>query len=115
MVPRPLFHILAARTWDGVQATGRYEPESLSAEGFIHLSYDHQVAGTLQLRYRDVPGLVVLELDPARLTSPVVVEDSYGSGVAFPHLYGPMPVSAVAAVRSVEDFTGRSGPAATGR
>ena len=39
----------------------------------------------------------MLELDPDRLGSPLIVE-AVASGEEFPHLYGPLPVAAVTAV-----------------
>ena len=38
---------------------------------------------------------MLLRIDPALVTSPIVVEDLVGSGVEFPHVYGPIPVAAV--------------------
>ena len=39
---------------------------------------------------------MALELDPGAWGDvPLVEEDSYGSGQAFPHAYGPIPASAV--------------------
>jgi uncharacterized protein (DUF952 family) len=43
--------------------------------------------------------LLALAIDPAALgDAGLVEEDSYGSGHAFPHVYGPIPTSAVRAV-----------------
>ena len=41
--------------------------------------------------------VVLLRIDPDRLTSPVVVEDLVGSGEPFPHVYGPIDLAAVVA------------------
>ena len=46
---------------------------------------------------RDAAELVAVEVDPMRLDVPIRVEDSYGSGTAFPHAYGPVPVTAATA------------------
>jgi Uncharacterized protein conserved in bacteria len=89
-----LFHLVAPGEWP---AAGEYAPASLAAEGFVHLSHADQVAGTANRHYRDAAELVAVELDPARLGVEVRDEDSYGSGTAYPHAYGPIPaVSAVA-------------------
>jgi uncharacterized protein (DUF952 family) len=92
-----LFHIVDRSAWQNAVDRGEYRAESLGREGFIHCSFASQVAGVANARYRDVEGLCVVELDPARLGARVVVEDSYGSGTAFPHVYGP--IVATAAVR----------------
>jgi uncharacterized protein (DUF952 family) len=90
-------------------------PQSLHAEGFVHFSFAGQVRGTAAVRFADVPDLVVVEVDPQRLDVPVRVEDSYGSGTEYPHVYGPIPLHAVVGVHRVDDarFSG-SGPASPG-
>jgi len=39
--------------------------------------------------------LVLLVIDPARLTANVVYEDLYNAGQDFPHIYGPLNLDAV--------------------
>jgi uncharacterized protein (DUF952 family) len=91
-----LFHIVHRSAWQDAVDRGAFRAESLGNEGFIHCSFASQVAGVANALYRDVEGLCVVELDPARLDAPVVVEDSYGSGTAYPHVYGPIiPTAAV--------------------
>lgn len=111
-----LFHILQRPAWTAALAAGTYRPPSLEAEGFVHFSFADQVAGTANARFRDVPDLVVVEFDPARIGADVVVEDSYGGGVAFPHVYAPIPVAAALAVHElgrdeVGDYSFTPGPA----
>jgi uncharacterized protein (DUF952 family)/lysophospholipase L1-like esterase len=93
----PLFHIVAPGEWAQAVAAGEHRPESLARENFVHFSFAHQVAATANLRLRDEPELLVIEVDATAVPSDVVVEDSYGSGTEFPHVYGPVPVSAVVA------------------
>ena len=57
--------------------------------------------GVANARYAGADDLVVVELDPTGLDVEVRVEDSYGSGAAYPHAYGPVPVSAAVAVHSL--------------
>lgn len=99
-----LFHIVTTADWQAAQAVGEYAPPSLASEGFVHFSWASQVARTADAHYRDVPDLIVLEVDPSLLDAPVVVEDSYGSGQEFPHVYGAIPVSAVVAEHPLETF-----------
>lgn len=68
-------------------------PPSLSQEGFVHLCFPSQVEAVRARFFAQVP-VVAVVLDAAQLGSPLVVEDSYGHG-AYPHLYGPIPASAV--------------------
>ena len=95
-----IFHIVDADEWAAAVESGEYAPVSLAAEGFVHLSFAQQVAGTLERYYSGVPNLVVVEFDPARLGLPVVVENLAGTG-EFPHVYGPLPTAAAVGVRPV--------------
>ena len=89
-----LFHIVARADWP---ACGEYRPASLATEGFVHCSFAEQVAGSVRRYYRDVPDLMVVEFDPSRV-GPVEVENG------FPHIYGPVPVSAAVAVHRIDEF-----------
>ncbi len=103
-----LFHIVDRGVWATAVGTGVYRPASLDDEGFVHFSFADQVAATAELIFRDVPDLIVVEFDSPRLAHEVRVEDSYGSGTEFPHVYGPIPVSAAVAVHDlVRDEDGR--------
>ncbi len=97
-----LFHICTDDEWRTAQRVGEIAPASLSAEGFVHCSYAEQVEGTLARHFAGVDGLLVVELDPSLIDAEVLVEDSYGSGTEFPHVYGPIPVTAVVGTRRVE-------------
>ncbi len=94
-----LFHLVDPQVWAATRDD--YRPPSLGREGFVHLSFADQVADTANRHYANAPALVVLEVDPARLSAEVKLEDSYGAGRSFPHLYGPLPVSAVVAVHDL--------------
>jgi uncharacterized protein (DUF952 family)/lysophospholipase L1-like esterase len=94
-----LFHLVAPGDWP---ATGWYAPPSLAAEGFVHLSFADQVAGSANRHYGDAAELAAVELDPAALPARIAVEDSYGGGTAFPHVYGPVPAGAAVAVHPLD-------------
>jgi uncharacterized protein (DUF952 family) len=103
----PIFHLALRREWETAQATGDYRTSTLGRtldeEGFLHASYDHQWAGVRSAFYAAVDEpLVLLEIDPDRLDVPVVVEAPDGTGEAFPHIYGPLPVRAVVAVHPLD-------------
>jgi uncharacterized protein (DUF952 family) len=95
-----LFHIVDREMWRTAVASGEYRPPSLSAEGFVHCSFADQVALVANARYRDIEGLCVVELDPERLGE-IRVEDSYGEGNVFPHVYGPLPTGAARAIHEL--------------
>jgi anti-anti-sigma factor len=93
------FHIALAADWAAAQSAGEYtmstRGRTLAEEGFIHCSFADQVDATAARFYADVDDAVVLRIDPRRLTARVEVEDLYGTGERFPHVYGPIPVTAV--------------------
>ena len=97
-----LFHLATPGEWAAAQAAGEIRPLSLDTEGFVHCSWGRQVAGTVTKHFAGVEPLLALRLDPEGLgEAEVVEEDSYGSGQAFPHAYGPIPVEAVVEVEVI--------------
>lgn len=98
----PLLHIAPRDRWDAARTAHEpYTDPSLEAEGFIHLSTAAQVLIPANERFAGRTNLVLLIIDPARLTAEVIFEDCYESGTEFPHLYGPLPLDAVT---NVVDF-----------
>lgn len=104
-----LLHIAERHHWEAAQDAGVPYAMStlgrtLDEEGFIHCSKDPaQVEGVLSRFYSAVPrkDLVLLVIDASRLDSPVRHEPA--DGELFPHVYGPIPVSAVIDVRSMPE------------
>jgi uncharacterized protein (DUF952 family) len=96
-----LLHITEQSEWEAARDAGRYAPTTLATEGFIHLSTPEQVLFPANSFYRGRSGLVLLVLDPERLTAEVRHEDTTGHG-EFPHLYGPLNLDAVTAVLPFE-------------
>lgn len=98
-VAEPIFHLTERESWAEALQTGRFAWSTrgltVEAEGFVHCSFAGQWPTIRTAYYGDRPAgdLVLLTLDPARLSVPVVVED-LGSG-AYPHLYGELPVADV--------------------
>jgi uncharacterized protein (DUF952 family) len=64
-------------------------PRSDDGEGFVHLSYEHQVPIAANAFYRGRRDLLLATIDPARLDGEVRIEDG------FPHLYGTLPRRAI--------------------
>jgi uncharacterized protein (DUF952 family) len=101
----PLVHLTERSLWEAARAAGAYEMSTrgrtLQEEGFIHCSLRHQVASVARFVYGESDAsdeLVLLVIDPERLTAPVRFEAPEPGGEEFPHVYGPIPVSAVVAV-----------------
>lgn len=97
-----LYHIAKQADWDAVQTTGLPYTvstlgKSLDEVGFIHSSFARQVPLVANHIYRGQSDLVLLTIDPTRLTSPVTVEPVAGSNEQFPHIYGALNPDAVVA------------------
>ena len=93
-----LYHIIDRTDWEQAQKNGFWHAPSLDTEGFVHLSEVNQFVRVANNLYRGKPNLVVLEIDPARLSDPIIYEDLYNGNEDFPHLYGELPVTVVDAV-----------------
>jgi uncharacterized protein (DUF952 family) len=88
-----LYHITSAEEF--AQSSPTYVPRAYETDGFIHCSYRHQVRDVANRRFAGRSGLVLLEIDRASLTAPVVDENLEGGAELFPHIYGRLPRSAV--------------------
>jgi uncharacterized protein (DUF952 family) len=92
-----IFHLVSRPEWQAATEVGRYAPESLATEGFVHFSFAHQVAETANYLFAGRDDLIVIEVDPTLLDAPVVLEDLYGMGEEFPHVYAAIPTAAAVA------------------
>lgn len=94
--PDGLYHLATVEEWARYRSVGLIGPPSIEDEGFIHCSWGRQVRGTVERHFPGVTNLLALQLDPSALGAVALVEeDSYGSGQAFPHAYGPISTAAV--------------------
>lgn len=91
-----IYHITTLFAWDAALAAGAYTADTLATEGFIHCSTGAQVEATLNRYFRGRSGLLLLEIDPEQLTSPLRYEPAHGE--LYPHIYGPIPPTTVVAV-----------------
>lgn len=94
-------HLIEPAAWRTALDAGAVRPPSLDAVGFVHLSTPEQVHLPAQALFPGRRDLVLLVVDPTRLTDPVRLEPGRPEdppGMLFPHLYGPLPTRAVVAV-----------------
>ncbi len=89
-----LLHLCTPADWRAALDDGALRPPG----PFVHLSRPEQVHLPAQQLFPGRRDLVLLVVDPARLTDPVVDEPGIPGGMRFPHLHGPLPVPAVVAV-----------------
>ncbi len=106
-----VFHLALVADWEQAKRDGDYRistlGRSLAQEGFVHASRAQQVRGVHDAFYGGVTEpMVLLEIDPTLLASPVVLEAPDGADEAFPHIYGPVDIGAVVAAPSWEQHAG---------
>ncbi len=87
--------------WERARAAGAYDGSTVDrADGYIHMSATAQLAETARRHYAGRDGLVLVEVVTAPLGEALRWEASRG-GDLFPHLYGPLPVSAARSERAL--------------
>lgn len=113
-----IYHLAMASDWEAARTTGTYRTSTrgrtLADEGFIHASRADQWPTIRDRFYADVDEpLLLLEIDPGLLDVPVVEEPGEpDSAETFPHIYGPLPVTAVLRATPVAPAPGRDGDVA---
>ncbi|OLT39026.1 glutathione S-transferase [Saccharomonospora sp. CUA-673] len=93
-----ILHICPEADWAAVPPDGEYTPPSLDDVGFVHCSDPGTVQFPAERVFAGRDDLLLLVVDPARLDVPVrwePAEPPEPGAPWFPHVYGPIPVSAV--------------------
>jgi glutathione S-transferase len=72
---------------------------TLDDVGFIHCSLARQVRGVADAFYRDRSDVLLLTIDRSKVSAPIIEEHVAAANDAFPHIFGPLEVDAVVAVR----------------
>lgn len=96
---RIIYKICPTDLWQKAVAAGVFDGAPIDhADGFIHFSTADQVVETAAKHFAGQSDLLLVAVDAEKLGPALKYETSRG-GALFPHLYGPMPLSAVAWVR----------------
>lgn len=104
--PELVYKILLPHEWESFEASGRFDGSPLDKEsGFVHCSSRAQVAATASRYFTSEPALVVVAIDALRIGDALRWEAAT-DGELFPHVYGPIPRSAVVAVQVVAGAAG---------
>ncbi len=90
-----IFHITEQSTWQEAKHNAFYEGDTLSVDGFIHCCLFEQIEDVLLNWFKGKHDVVILEIDPEILLSPVKYENLEGGLEMFPHVYGPINLDAV--------------------
>ena len=97
-----ILHIARRETWERAQSSGTYSPDSLKSQGFIHCSGVEQVIPVANAIYRARRDLVLLAIDRSRVEAEIRDENLEGGDELFPHVSGPLNVTAVVSVLEFE-------------
>jgi uncharacterized protein (DUF952 family) len=96
MSGRLIYHLARKSDFESARATGRYAgAREDGVDGFMHFSTAAQVVESAARHRAGEPDLILVAVDPARLGEALRWEPARG-GVLFPHLYGPLPLDAIA-------------------
>lgn len=92
---RIIYKICPKPLWREAEAAGMFAGAPIDhADGFIHFSTADQVVETAAKHFTGQRDLVLIAVDAERLGPALKYETSRG-GALFPHLYAPMPLTAV--------------------
>lgn len=93
-----IFHITIRIQWEKAILLGSYCASSLEDEGFIHCSTQQQILQSANNYYHGQSDLLLLCISSSKVEAPIVYEDSYKKGSAYPHIYGSLNLDAVMGV-----------------
>lgn len=92
-----IYHIVLPEVWEQFKDKTFYAAESLATENFIHCGFAEQIETVLQRYYKNAKTVLVLEIEPEKLTSELVCEPSTG-GEIYPHIYGKINADAIVGI-----------------
>lgn len=94
-----IYKILPESLWRDAEARGSFDGSPVDlADGYIHFSTAQQARETAGKHFAGQDGLLLAAIDESRLGDALKYEPSRG-GALFPHLYGPLDLSAVVWVK----------------
>ncbi len=87
-------HICQKSAWEKARTDGVYRGDTLASEGFIHCSSFEQVKAVADLFYRGQTNLLLLIIDEEKVEAEIKWE-ALGAPEDYPHIYGPLNLSAI--------------------
>ncbi len=91
----PIYKVMTEAAFEASWSQGHFTGSADDLrDGFIHFSAAHQLEATLAKYFAGQEDLVLLAVDPDRLSPALTWEPSRG-GALFPHLYAPLDLAAV--------------------
>jgi uncharacterized protein (DUF952 family) len=90
-----VYKIVPETLWQKAGQSGVFDGAAIDlSDGFIHFSTADQARETAARHFSGQSGLLLVAVDAQKLGDKLVFEPSRG-GDLFPHLYAPLPISAV--------------------
>lgn len=93
-----IYHFARPDEWQAAQGGASYQPREFAAEGYIHCATEAQIAGVVERHLRGHGPRLRLSLDPLAFGEQLQYEWSNASNDLYPHLFCPIPLTAVLAV-----------------
>ena len=97
-----IYHITSQKEWEQAKLNGSYQPVGFDNDGFIHCSIERQIAGVLERFYKGQTGLVILKIEKAKVSRPVLFELAVDLDELFPHIYGALNIDSVVDVTNIQ-------------
>lgn len=98
-----IYKICGRAEWQAAESEGEFRGSSADKrDGFIHFSSAAQLPETADKHFAHQTGLILVAVDGEALIGRLKWEPSR-RGELFPHLYAPLPLSAVRWVRPLPD------------
>ena len=92
---KTIFKICHSPLWRDAERTGEFQGAPIDViDGYLHFSTAQQVQETAAKHFAGQDDLLLIAIDADRLGDDLRYEPSRG-GDLFPHLYAPLPLSAV--------------------
>ena len=98
-----ILHLVSRESWLEAKSQRQLVAPSVATEGFAHCSTEHQIVDVANKYYRGAKDMVLINIDPAQLTSELKFEPpahidgspALPHEALFPHIYGPINLNAV--------------------
>jgi uncharacterized protein (DUF952 family) len=97
-----ILHIARGETWRAALIGGTYADDVPERTPFLHCSTGRQVRIPWRTLGATTEDLVLLLIDEHAIAAPVHYEAAVAGEESFPHVYGSIPMSAVAATEPIE-------------
>lgn len=102
MTSKKIYKVLSRDLWSAAESAGQFEGAGIDlADGYIHFSTDEQLVETVEKHFAGQADLVLVTVDADALGGESLRWEPSRGGALFPHLYEPLPMSAV---KSVHDL-----------